>query len=598
MYLVQVVDVGAVAAGAVALGVFACGFLEPVVRRLLGRWALPIVLLMLGIVRGVAQVSFFPAVDFGLAAAGTVLFLWSLPLMFRSIASAGQESGAHAAVAVLLGLAADTGVKGVFGTMELSWASGVAGRLVTSGLMVLFNLLLILLLWRTASEYLEEERENGFAGAALGYVALGPALFLEMLLFQNVAQQTVYTGWQQPTVFALVMGANLVGVAAALVLVRWDRALPWPVMALLGIALIGAALEERSGGEAALAALTGHAAIAMVLASIVGNAGESSSGRRLSAAIAGGMLLLPVLVFLYYAGFDVEIPVPKEVVPVVAALLVGLAAARGGLAPSSGGASVSRLALLLALALMALPLLRLATWDETPPAKKGLPVRVMTYNIHQGFGIDGSPSLEEIARVIERQDPDIVALQEVSRGWMVNGSVDGLAWLSQRLGMEYAWGPATDSVWGNAVLSRFPIVEHGNQEMPNNDEILLDRAFLAAEIDLGGGETLAVAATHFHAGEDDSALRTPQARTVLEALDVGRATVLMGDLNAVSEDPEIRLIADAGLRDAFASAGATWGLERRRIDYIWTSPDLKVTDFAVHDSPASDHPAVAATLDR
>ena len=130
--------------------------------------------------------------------------------------------------------------------------------------------------------------------------------------------------------------------------------------------------------------------------------------------------------------------------------------------------------------------------------------------------------------IIEAESPDIVALQEVSRGWAVNGSVDMLVWLSQRLEMDYVWGPATDPVWGNAVLSRFPIAEYQNHEMPNNDTIRLDRAFLTAKIDLGGGEVLDVVATHFHSGDGDSALRVPQARAVLEAVDSSRTTVLLG----------------------------------------------------------------------
>ena len=112
-------------------------------------------------------------------------------------------------------------------------------------------------------------------------------------------------------------------------------------------------------------------------------------------------------------------------------------------------------------------------------------------------------------------------------------------------------------MWGNAILSRFPIAEYQNHEMPNNDAIRLDRAFLTAKIDLGGGEVLDVVATHFHAGDGDSAVRVPQARAVLEAVDSSRTTVLLGDLNAPPGDPEILLIASGGLRDAFVAAGAT-----------------------------------------
>ena len=40
-------------------------------------------------------------------------------------------------------------------------------------------------------------------------------------------------------------------------------------------------------------------------------------------------------------------------------------------------------------------------------------VRVLTYNIHHGEGMDGKIDLERIAAVIKRLEPDVVALQEV-----------------------------------------------------------------------------------------------------------------------------------------------------------------------------------------
>jgi len=43
-------------------------------------------------------------------------------------------------------------------------------------------------------------------------------------------------------------------------------------------------------------------------------------------------------------------------------------------------------------------------------------IRIMTYNIHHGAGIDGKVDIDRIAKVIARENADIVALQEVDRG--------------------------------------------------------------------------------------------------------------------------------------------------------------------------------------
>ena len=319
-----------------------------------------------------------------------------------------------------------------------------------------------------------------------------------------------------------------------------------------------------------------------------------------------GMLMLLAVLFLYYANYNVDLPIPKEAVLPLAALLISLAALRGSLVTDAVRTPVTRVAIIPVALLLALTLVHLATWKDVDPAPgEGFPVRVMSYNLHQGFDSHGRHAMEDMARVIEAEDPDIVALQEVSRGWVVNGSFDMLAWLSQRLEMDYAWGPAADPVWGNAVLSRLPITGFENYEMPNNDEIHLNRAFLSVEVDVGGGEALHVIATHFHHVRDDSAIRVPQAVAVLEAVDSDQPTVLIGDLNAKPTDPEMLLIAGSGLNDAFVSSGAAGDgftvpadAPRRRIDYIWVSPELKVRDFSIPHSLASDHLAVAATLYR
>ena len=73
--------------------------------------------------------------------------------------------------------------------------------------------------------------------------------------------------------------------------------------------------------------------------------------------------------------------------------------------------------------------------------------------------------------MIEEQQPDIVALQEVTRGWVIYGSFDMLVWLSQRLDMPYVYGPAADSVWGNAILSRYPMSGALTIPMPNNNQL-------------------------------------------------------------------------------------------------------------------------------
>src|SRR5947208_259558 len=75
-------------------------------------------------------------------------------------------------------------------------------------------------------------------------------------------------------------------------------------------------------------------------------------------------------------------------------------------------------------------------------AKKTL--RVMTYNIHVGVGMDKKLDLQRIAEVINRERPDLVGLQEVDRGVKRTEGKDEIAELAALTRMQYAFAPNLD----------------------------------------------------------------------------------------------------------------------------------------------------------
>jgi endonuclease/exonuclease/phosphatase family metal-dependent hydrolase len=205
--------------------------------------------------------------------------------------------------------------------------------------------------------------------------------------------------------------------------------------------------------------------------------------------------------------------------------------------------------------------------------------------------------------VIEQANPDIVGLQEVERGWYIDSSLDLAMWLSRRLQMPFVYGPTADPVWGNAILSRYPIKEWRNVALPPRD-LSLKRGFMWARIDVGGGEELLFIATHFHDPENGSAIRQQQSPEIVKFWNQQPRTIIVGDLNARPDAPEIAMLRDAGLRDAFAAIGTGNGFSwpstnpNQRIDYIWHSPDLSVRDWVMPRSTASDHLGIVVTVEK
>lgn len=88
-------------------------------------------------------------------------------------------------------------------------------------------------------------------------------------------------------------------------------------------------------------------------------------------------------------------------------------------------------------------------------------VRVCTYNIHRGRGLDGRTRLERIAGVLAAIDADIIALQEVIGASPLKAGQ--AAELGAALGMGWVMAPTRHlrtALFGNVVLTRFPVRHH------------------------------------------------------------------------------------------------------------------------------------------
>jgi endonuclease/exonuclease/phosphatase family metal-dependent hydrolase len=228
-------------------------------------------------------------------------------------------------------------------------------------------------------------------------------------------------------------------------------------------------------------------------------------------------------------------------------------------------------------------------------------MRVVTFNIHHCEGVDGRLDLERVARAIERLRPDIVGMQEVDRRFSARSNFeDQPRLLSRRLGMRLAYGAALDldppapgrprRKFGNAILSRFPIVSRKNVLLPRTANVE-QRALLRAGIDLGNRQVNAYV-THLEAR--DAGQRALQAGAVAAAIATDSGSrLLCADLNAEPTRPEVMALV-AVLKDAW-SAGTGTGFTfpantpRRRIDVVLHAADLVAVEAFVPKSDASDH---------
>jgi endonuclease/exonuclease/phosphatase family metal-dependent hydrolase len=233
-------------------------------------------------------------------------------------------------------------------------------------------------------------------------------------------------------------------------------------------------------------------------------------------------------------------------------------------------------------------------------------LRVLTYNIHHGEGVDGKLDLERIAGVIRSVEPDLVSLQEVDQNCERTGKVDQPAELARLTGMKAAFGGNIElqgGQYGNAVLSRFPIVKSENHKLPNTgggeQRGLLE---VEVEVELPGSKLpLLLLATHFDHRRED-AQRIESVRMIQERLQ-NRGDVpflLAGDLNDAPDSAVLKQLSKdwTGWRDVLPTTPVE--TPTRQIDFIlrrpvgrWRCLEARVLPEAV----ASDHRAYLMILE-
>src|SRR5699024_4851423 len=130
-------------------------------------------------------------------------------------------------------------------------------------------------------------------------------------------------------------------------------------------------------------------------------------------------------------------------------------------------------------------------------------LRVVTYNIHHANppAKPGVIDVEGIARVIKETGAELVALQEVD----VNTTRSGLELnqakkLDQLTDMHYFFSKSIDfqgGRYGNAVLSKFPIVDSLALNLPIDEQIGGEKRSVAAiTVELPAGQQIIFASTH------------------------------------------------------------------------------------------------------
>lgn len=240
-----------------------------------------------------------------------------------------------------------------------------------------------------------------------------------------------------------------------------------------------------------------------------------------------------------------------------------------------------------------------------PSADSKRTLRVMTYNIHVGIGMDKKMDLKRIADVINHEHPDLVGLQEVDRGVERTQRVDQIAEIAKLTRMEYAFAynlHYQGGQYGVAILSRFPIMTIDHRRYGNTRE-KERRGMIRVEVD-ANGRTINFVTTHLDYLYEDG--RVFEAEQLLQALaGIKGPLIVVGDFNDLP-GAEAYKIMTAQFRDAWIEShakgeGLSYPADKpaKRIDYIFyrASDPVRARQSWTINTLASDHLPVVADLE-
>lgn len=234
----------------------------------------------------------------------------------------------------------------------------------------------------------------------------------------------------------------------------------------------------------------------------------------------------------------------------------------------------------------------------------------MTYNIHSGIGTDDVPDLQRIADVVKSEDPDLLAVQEVSNYHQRTPELNIAQSLAEMLNMEVHFQKAINindgkGEYGLALFSKqkLQFVDSFFLPVPDGHE---KRIFLVAKVELE--RPIYFAVTHFsYRGEypGDEQHRNDSAKIITEySLDNKLTPIIWtGDFNCTPDSTTLQYINKHW--QVFNQADpdtATINCKRlgpQQIDYICAIPKnaCKLKKFKIVDNLiASDHKAVCAEI--
>lgn len=167
--------------------------------------------------------------------------------------------------------------------------------------------------------------------------------------------------------------------------------------------------------------------------------------------------------------------------------------------------------------------------NEIEP-KESNSLRIMSYNVRNCKGMDTVTDYQRVADIINRVNPDVVAVQELDSLTTRSQGVFVLKELAERTLKHWTYGPAIDyqgGKYGVGVLSKEKPLGYKMIPLPGREE---SRMLLVVEF-----EKYVFACSHFSLTKEDQELSVPIISDAIKGIQ--KPLFLAGDMNSVYDSP-------------------------------------------------------------
>ncbi|TET39041.1 MAG: hypothetical protein E3J72_01445 [Planctomycetota bacterium] len=251
-------------------------------------------------------------------------------------------------------------------------------------------------------------------------------------------------------------------------------------------------------------------------------------------------------------------------------------------------------------------------------------LKVMSLNVAHGRGLSMQPvkqffedretiesNLTEIAKLISRESPDVVALQEADGPSFWSGDFNHVDFIAKRAGYEHSFrgehmctGIGSRKLsYGTALLSRFPLSQQNSfrfaRSLPTPR-----KGFVVAEVTMPGPGNLQVDVVSVHLDFLRKGARERQISLMIKKLsERKKRLIVMGDMNHTWEGREnnLRILAEKLNLKAFKPAEPGMSTfpskePKKCLDWILILQELEFVSYRVLSDKVSDHLGIMAEV--